>query len=115
MPIASIQPDLVEFSDLDAVGAAIGDARIVMLGEQDHGDGATFLAKTRLIKYLHEEKGFNVLAFEADFFGLNEGWSQLPKRIKRYAPSSAGTLPCLVSMPAVRGLAVLLHPQHPPN
>lgn len=82
VPIASIQPDLVEFSDLDAVGAAIGDARIVMLGEQDHGDGATFLAKTRLIKYLHEEKGFNVLAFEADFFGLNEGWSQLPKEDK---------------------------------
>ena len=76
-PITSIEPDYADNTDLAAFGQAIGNARIVMLGEQDHGDGAAFLAKTRLVKYLHEEKGFNVLAFEGDLFGLNQGWEQV--------------------------------------
>lgn len=77
--IATIQPDSTNYEDLIEIGKAIGDSKIVMLGEQDHGDAPTFLAKTRLIKYLHEKKGFNVLAFESDFFGLNIGWDNLPK------------------------------------
>jgi erythromycin esterase len=76
-PIASIDPYYADNADLAAFGQAIGSARIVMLGEQDHGDGATMQAKTRLVKYLHEQKGFNVLAFEGDMFSLNQGWEQL--------------------------------------
>ncbi|MEP7255910.1 MAG: erythromycin esterase family protein [Ferruginibacter sp.] len=77
--VSTIQPDSLDFSDLEAFGNAIGQSKIVMLGEQDHGDAPTFLAKTRLIRYLHEKKGFNVLAFESDFFALNYGWSSLEK------------------------------------
>lgn len=35
-----------------------------MLGEMTHGDGATFKLKTEIVKYLHEELGFNVLILE---------------------------------------------------
>lgn len=54
--INTIQPDSADYTDLEAIGNAIGNARIVMLGERDHGDAPAFLAKTRLIRYLHEKK-----------------------------------------------------------
>lgn len=74
VPLSSIDPDSLNYSDLQEIGKAIGEARVVMLGEQDHGDGPGYHAKTRLIKYLHEKKGFNVVAFEADFFNINYHW-----------------------------------------
>ena len=77
--ISTIDPRASNDSELEIIDKAIGSATIVMLGEQDHGDAATFQAKTRLIKYLHEKKGFDVLAFESDFFSLNEGWDHLKK------------------------------------
>ncbi|RZK27954.1 MAG: hypothetical protein EOO63_12295, partial [Hymenobacter sp.] len=58
VPVATVETTADDYADLAAVGQAIGEARVVMLGEQDHGDGTTFQAKTRLVKYLHEHKGF---------------------------------------------------------
>ena len=57
-----------DFSDLAPFGAATGNRRIVGLGESSHGVGDYSLMKTRLIKYLHEKKGFDVIVFEYDMF-----------------------------------------------
>jgi erythromycin esterase len=82
--INSIHPDSTDFSDLENIGNAIGDARIVLLGEQDHGDAPAFLAKTRLVNYLHAKKGFTVIAFESDFFSATYGFENNAKTIQGY-------------------------------
>lgn len=68
--VRSIDPADEDFSDLQPLHEVIGDARVVMLGEQSHGDGSTFLAKVRLIRFLHQEMGFDVLAFESSLFAM---------------------------------------------
>ncbi len=68
IPIKSISPNDIEFSDLQPLKKAIGNARIVMLGEQNHGDGSSIAARVRLVKFLHEEMGFNTLAMESQMF-----------------------------------------------
>src|SRR6266540_2330035 len=62
---------------LAAIGRAVGNARIVMLGEPWHGDGGAIRARAGLVRYLHEHLGFDILAFEADFYSLNAGWPRV--------------------------------------
>lgn len=65
VPIRSIDPADEDFRDLQPLVKAIGNARVVQLGEATHGDGATFQAKGRLIRFLHQVMGFDVLAWES--------------------------------------------------
>ncbi len=70
-PLATIVPSAAtNDADLAAFGAAVGDRRIVLLTEATHGDAATFELKTRLVKYLHESKGFDVLFIESGLYDV---------------------------------------------
>ncbi len=62
------------FSDLEPLRTGIGDSRIVLLGEQSRYDGTTFEAKARLVRFLHEQMGFDVLVFESGVFDVREAW-----------------------------------------
>jgi erythromycin esterase len=75
--LRSINPTDEDFSDLEPLRKAIGDVRIVQLGEQSHGDGATFHAKGRLIKFLHQKMGFDVLAMESGLYDCRKAWELL--------------------------------------
>lgn len=65
VPVRSIEPGDADYTDLQFLKTELKDVEIIGLGEQSHGDGATFLAKSRLIRFLQEEMGFRVLAFES--------------------------------------------------
>ncbi|MFB8238362.1 erythromycin esterase family protein [Kitasatospora purpeofusca] len=54
-------------ADLRALGAMIGDARVVGLGEATHGSHEFFAMKQRLFRYLVEEKGFTTFALETSW------------------------------------------------
>ena len=58
--------------DLAPLAAKLGAARVVLLGEQTHGEATTFAAKIRLVRTLHEEHGFDVLVFESGMYGCRE-------------------------------------------
>lgn len=66
--IQSIDPNEVFFADLEFLKEKLQNRQIVILGESGHGDGAAFEAKTRLVKFLSSEMGFNTIAFEGGGF-----------------------------------------------
>ena len=59
------------FADLQFLKPVLAGRRLVQLGESGHGVREFSLAKTRLIRFLHEEMGFDVVAFES---GLLDCW-----------------------------------------
>jgi erythromycin esterase len=64
--LAAVQsPDGDTFPDLGFLRGIIGSRRLVQLGESGHGVAEFNHAKVRLIKYLHEQMGFDVIAFES--------------------------------------------------
>ena len=56
------------FEDLKCLDQYLEGIKIIQLGESNHGTKEYNLIKVRLIKYLHEVHGFNIIAFESGFF-----------------------------------------------
>ncbi|WP_261378451.1 erythromycin esterase family protein [Paenibacillus agilis] len=54
-----------EFDDLQMLKPLLQSKRIVYLGESTHGAAQFNSVKTRLIQFLHQEMGYNILAFES--------------------------------------------------
>ena len=74
-------------ADLDPLLAAIGDARVVLLGEASHGTHEYYTWRTALSKRLIQEKEFSFIAVEGDWpdcFEVNAA-------IKQDAPTDGST------------------------
>ncbi len=62
-PLRSTEPG-PDTADLRPLGAMIGDATVVGLGEATHGSHEFFTLKERVFRFLVEEKGFTTFALE---------------------------------------------------
>lgn len=65
VPLRSAAP-IESVADFRPLGKIIGDAQVVGAGEATHGSKEIFQLKHRLFQYLVREKGFTVLALEAN-------------------------------------------------
>ena len=57
----------LEDADLDPLIARVGDARVVLIGEATHGTSEFYEMRARITRRLIEEKGFDIVAAEADW------------------------------------------------
>ncbi len=60
-----------DFADLEWLRDAVGEARLVALGEATHGTHEFFAMKLRLLQFLVRELGFTVFAIEASWAEAN--------------------------------------------
>lgn len=86
LPDSSINDD---YSDLEFLVQELAGKNIVVLGEALHYDGSTFRIKTRIIKFLHEKLGFNILLFEGGIYDMHLLNERLINNPNEFEPSSS--------------------------
>ena len=70
--LGSCHADSLSKKGFEKFGQVVGDARLVIIGEQEHGVGTGYESFAHIVKYLHEEKGFNVVLHEFCFYSFGE-------------------------------------------
>jgi erythromycin esterase-like protein len=74
---ASINAQDENYQDLAFLKEMLKDKRIVLLGEQSHGEGSTFAAKARLVKFLHQEMDFDIISFESGLYDIHKTFKEV--------------------------------------
>jgi len=69
--------DLENFENLSGLKESLKGVEIISLGENTHGLGEVFAAKTELVKFLHQELGFDLVLFESGYGDAALAWEQL--------------------------------------
>ena len=62
--LQEIRKSAIEVDNYNLLNSYVSDKQIVLLGESSHGVGDYFSEKIKIIKYLHEHHGFNIVVFE---------------------------------------------------
>lgn len=79
-PVSGKSYKINDKNDYSFLENVLKSKKIVLLGEQSHGDGATFDAKVTLIKYLHENLGFNTIVFESGLYDNYKAFENYTKQ-----------------------------------
>ncbi|SDX83767.1 erythromycin esterase family protein [Hymenobacter psychrophilus] len=95
--VSNVEPANEDYTDLAPLQQSLKDMVVVGLGEQSHHDGNTFKAKTRLIKFLHQEMGFSVIAFESGFYDCYKAWQEIKKGEKAIDAARKSIYPFWIS------------------
>jgi erythromycin esterase len=66
--INTIYPNESNSNDLKFLDTILKDKSMILLGEDTHFDGSTMLAKLRIIEYLHDHLGFEILLDERNIY-----------------------------------------------
>ena len=71
-PITKQEFDDANFQKISLLSDQLKNVKLIGLGEPSHFMGETYTAKIKFIKYLHENCGFDVLAFESPMYNLSK-------------------------------------------
>ncbi len=66
------EADSEDFSDLAPLAQGLAGVQVLGLAEQTHGAREEFNTKLRLLKFLHQKLGFEVLQLESGFYDLGK-------------------------------------------
>jgi erythromycin esterase len=76
-PLSTLDMTTADTSDLAFLGPVLQGKTLVALGESGHGVAEFSQAKARLIKYLHEVQGFDVLVFESSILSCYQAQQEM--------------------------------------
>lgn len=69
--------DLENFENISGLKESLKGVELIALGENTHGLGEVFAAKTELVKFLHQELGFDLVLFESGYGDAALAWERL--------------------------------------